>query len=221
MLKSSREKKLHNEITDLATHIEVPEEYETAISAALGEAVDVLIVKDGGLGSALVEDFSSKLEDRVAILSQQDKPRKERKSSLNLPDGMLWASDIVSVDTDMQSTVQLLLGDFVIVNTMKEAFSGREHHPELNFVSLGGEVLLSNGIAIIGKGNKSSKVSYSRLVKELSEELEEIESSLVSINKVVEKQQEKIEKIDLRQRELNTQIDQKRRIWKNFYLSKS
>lgn len=211
LLKSSREKKLHNEITDLATHIEVPEEYETAISAALGEAVDVLIVKDGGLGSDLVEDFSSKLEDRVAILSQQDKPHKYRKSRLDLPNGMLWASDIVSVDTDMQAVVQLLLGDFVIVNTMKDAFAGRELHPDLNFVSRAGEVLLSNGIAIIGKGNKSSKVSYSRLVKELSGELEEIESSLESINKVIDKQQEKIEKVDLRQRELNTQIDQKRK----------
>ena len=70
LLKSSHEKKLRNELTDLATQIEVPEEYETAISAALGEAVDVLIVRDKTLASNILEELSEGLEDRVAILGQ-------------------------------------------------------------------------------------------------------------------------------------------------------
>lgn len=211
LLKSSKEKKLRNEITDLATHIEVPELYEAAISAALGEAVDVLIVKDGGLGTSLIDDFSAKLEDRVAILSLQESPRKNRKSEIILADGMTLASDVVSVEDDLEGIIQTLLGNFVIVENMKAAFVGRERNPDLNFVSLQGEVLLSNGIAIIGKGNKSSKVSYSRLVKELTEDLNEIDKSHGSIEKVINQQQTKIEKIEQKQHELQSKIESNRK----------
>jgi chromosome segregation protein len=184
LLKSSREKKLRSELTDLATHIEVPEEYETAISAALGEAVDVLIIKNENLGSNLVEEFSSKLEDRVAVLSQDF--RSTKPVLKNLSEGLIVASQIVSTEQALRPVVDLLLGDFVITDTIKAAFTGQEEHPDLNFVTLSGEVLLKNGIAIIGKANRSSKVSYTRLVKELSQELDQVVSSANEIAKVID-----------------------------------
>jgi chromosome segregation protein len=184
LLKSSREKKLRSELTDLATHIEVPEEYETAISAALGEAVDVLIIKNENLGSNLVEEFSSKLEDRVAVLSQDF--RSTKPVLKNLSEDLIVASQIVSTEQALRPVVDLLLGDFVITDTIKAAFTGQEKHPDLNFVTLSGEVLLKNGIAIIGKANRSSKVSYTRLVKELSQELDQVVSSANEIAKVID-----------------------------------
>jgi len=206
LLKSSREKKLRNELTDLATHIEVPEKYETAISAALGEAVDVLIIKNGDLGSKLVEEFSSRLEDRVAVLSQNFQPKKS--SAVKLPEGFIFASEIVTTEQGLRPVVELLLGDFVITEDIKAAFIGREKNPELNFVTLSGEVLLKNGIAIIGKANQSSKVSYTRLVKELTNELDEVASSAGKIAKVIEQLTAKLktaeDKISFNQRQLET-----------------
>lgn len=184
LLKSSREKKLQSELTDLATHIEVPEEYEVAISAALGEAVDVLIIKNGNLGLNLVEEFSSRLEDRVAVLSQNFETKKP--AAKNLPEGLIAASQIVNTDASLRPVVDLLLGDFVIADSMKAAFAGREKQPDLNYVTLTGEVLLKNGIAIIGKANQSSKVSYTRLVKELTTELQGVENSAGEIAKVID-----------------------------------
>lgn len=190
LLKSSREKKLHSELTDLATHIEVPEEFETAISAALGEAVDVLIITNGNLGSNLVEEFSTRLEDRVAVLSKnfESKPIVAK----NLPQGLIVASQIVACEQSIRPVVDLLLGNFVIAKNVKEAFAVRETHPELNFVTLAGEVLLQNGIAIIGKANQSSKVSYTRLVKELTNELQEVVDSSDKIEIVIDQLQEKL-----------------------------
>lgn len=206
LLKSSREKKLRSELTDLATHIEVPEKYETAISAALGEAVDVLIIKNGDLGSKLVEEFSSRLEDRVAVLSQNFQPKKS--AAVKLPEGFNFASEIVTTEQGLRPVVELLLGDFVITEDIKAAFTGREKNSDLNFVTLSGEVLLKNGIAIIGKANQSSKVSYTRLVKELTNELDEVASSAGKIAKVIEQLTAKLktaeEKIISTQRQLET-----------------
>ncbi len=184
LLKSSREKKLRSELTDLATHIEVPEEYETAISAALGEAVDVLVIKDGTLGSKLVEEFSVSLQDRVAVLSHDSVSKNV--VAKDLIEGLIVASQVVKTEPTLRAVVDLLLDDFVITDDIKAAFTGRENHPDLNFVTLAGEVLLKNGIAIIGKANQSSKVSYTRMVKELTNELDEVVSSAEKITKVIE-----------------------------------
>ena len=204
LLKSSREKKLRSELTDLATHIEVPEKYETAISAALGEAVDVLIIKNGDLGSKLIEEFSSRLEDRVAVLGQNLQIKKS--AAVKLPEGFRFASEIVTTEQGLRPVVELLLGDFVITEDIKAAFTGRERNPDLNFVTLSGEVLLKNGIAIIGKANQSSKVSYTRLVKELTKELDEVASSAGKIAKVIEQLTAKLktaeDKITSNQRQL-------------------
>lgn len=202
LLKSSREKKLRSELTDLATHIDVPEKYETAISAALGEAVDVLIVKDGTLGSNLVEEFSSRLQDRVAVLSHDS--TSKNIGAKDLAEGLIVASQIVNTEPTLRPVVDLLLGDFIITTDIKIAFAGREKHPDLNFVTLAGEVLLKNGIAIIGKANQSSKVSYTRMVKELTNELDEVVSSAAKITKAIEQLTAKLktadEKINANQR---------------------
>lgn len=202
LLKSSREKKLRSELTDLATHIEVPEEYETAISAALGEAVDVLIIKNDRLGSNLIEEFSSRLEDRVAVLSRTFEINKS--ITRDLPEGIFYANEIVKTEVALQPVVDLLLGDFVITKNVRDAFSLRESNPDLNFVTLAGEVILKNGIAIIGKANQSSKVSYTRLVNELTNELADVAVSAGKMTKVIEQLDAKLktaeEKISANQR---------------------
>ncbi len=208
LLKSSREKRLRSELTDLATHIEVPEEFETAISAALGEAVDVLIVKSKQLGSAQVEEFSAKLEDRVAILSQVT-PNPDLISSRKTPQGLLIASGIVKTDQAFRPVVELLLGDFVIVDDINSAFALQERHPDLNYATRSGEVLLKNGIALIGKANKSSKVSYTRLVNELTKELEEIDATSVKMAKAVDQLRSQIQRLDDKLAENQQQSKQK------------
>jgi|LSQX01.3.fsa_nt_gb chromosome segregation protein len=209
LLKTSREKKMHEELTDLATHLEVPEKYETAISAALGEAVDVLIVKNQVLGSDLVEGLSARLEDRVAILGQTK--QKAAISKVPIGNGMVRASEIVKIEPALQPVVGLLLGDFWVTDSLNEAFAGREKHPQLNFVTIEGEVLLSNGITIIGKANKSSKVSYSRLVKELSSEFDAIEKTREELKSALNQIQKKIELNDGKLRELQSTLDQSAR----------
>ena len=206
LLKTNREKKVHDDLTDLATHIEVPEKYETAISAALGEAVDVLIIRDRTLGSHLVEELSSNLDDRVAILGKSE--RQITKIQTPIDQSLIFASKIVKTEPSLESVVELLLGDFVITSSLKEAFANREKYPNLNFVTVDGAVLLSNGITIIGKANKSSKVSYSRLIKELSSDLEEITKTKEQINTVLDQSQKKIDLNDKKIQNIELALDQ-------------
>lgn len=213
LLKSSREKKIRNELTDLATRIEVPEEYETAISAALGEAVDVLIVRDKPLAGSVVAELSQKLEDRVAVLGQLSAPASPKRAFAS--SGYLIASEIVTVEPGLKPVVDLLLGNFAVVGSMEAAFEARENDKELNFVTKDGEVLHSNGIAIIGRANKSSKVSYSRLVRELSSDLAQIETSRGQYEEILAQTRQKLEKADEAARGLQSSLDRALRVREN------
>jgi chromosome segregation protein len=104
--------------------------------------------------------------------------------------------------------VDLLLGDFVIVDSMKEAFTLQEKYGDLNIVTIQGEVLLKNGIAIIGKANRSSKVSYSRLVNELSADLDKIESSKLQCVTVLNQKKSLLETADSQLLKIQTKLDQ-------------
>ena len=142
----------------------------------------------------MVNELSEKLNDRVAILSQavQDPKSKAKK----IFEGGLIASEVVKTDPSLRSVVDLLLDDFVIVEDINAAFSAREKQPDFNYVCRTGEVLMKNGMAVIGKANQSSKVSYTRLVNELSEELKGIESSAQKIDQASNQLSEKIRKLD-------------------------
>ena len=92
----------------------------------------------------------------------------------------------------------------MITKNVRDAFSLRESNPDLNFVTIAGEVILKNGIAIIGKANQSSKVSYTRLVNELTDELADVAVSAGKMTKVIEQLDAKLktaeEKISTNQR---------------------
>jgi len=216
LLKSSKDKKLRSELTDLATRIEVPEEFEVAISAALGEAVDVLIVKDTNLSTTLVEELSSRLEDRVVVLSQDCRPKSALSNGQS--DSFTFASKLVKTEEALRPVVDLLLGDFVVCDDINTAFTNRETHPDFNYVTRLGEVLLKNGLTIIGKANQSSKVSYSRLVNELSAELKEVISSAASIGTAIEQQKHKLQTVENtiseNQRKQSQKQNQRDTLWK-------
>lgn len=206
LLKSSREKKLRNELTDLATRMEVPEEFETAISAALGEAVDVLILRDQALASSVLAELSKSLDERVAVMGEHNDAKTQK--SIASAFGLRFANQVVKVEPDLQSVIDLLLGDYAIVDSLEEVFSNELNNGQLNFVSRSGEVLLKNGIAIIGKANKSSKVSYSRLVKELSQDLEKIDSSRSQFETALEQTRKKLTNADVALNDIQNRVDQ-------------
>src|SRR5690606_32542736 len=89
--------------------------------------------------------------------------------------------DLVRTDASLQQTIEQLLGSYLIVNEMDDALSLWEESKEANFVTLNGDVLLKNGMALLGKSNGEGKVSYSRVTKALQQELEEIEISLKKV----------------------------------------
>ncbi len=217
VLKAAKGKALHREVTDLVTKLEVPEAYEHAINAALGEAVDVLVVK-GELDQAVMRDLLSKTQERFALIGEIARKSRTNKAALGDPRVIANAADLVKTETGLRHTIDQLLGNFLVVKDMEDALSLWGEANESNFVTLNGDVLLKNGLAMLGKTNGASKVSYSRVTKALQEELDQTEIALKKARKVEQHQKNEIGTLEaklqgtVRQRhEENTKLLQSRK----------
>jgi chromosome segregation protein len=183
VLKAAKGKVLQREVTDLVTKLDVPEAYERAINAALGEAVDVLVVK-GELDQAAMRELSSKTQERFALIGEI--ARNSQAQKVNLSDSRVIgnAADLVKTESGLRQTIDQLLGGFLVVGEMDDALRLWGESKEANFVTLSGDVLLKNGMAMLGKSNGASKVSYSRVTKSLQQELVETEDALKKAREV-------------------------------------
>lgn len=177
VLKAAKGKVIQREVTDLVTKLEVPEVYERAINAALGEAVDVLVVK-GELDQAVMRDLSGKTQERFAIIGELARKHQRQKAVLDDPRVLGNAADLVKTEASLQQTIDQLLGSYLVVSEMDDALNLWGESMDANFVTLNGDVLLNNGMALLGKTNGAGKISYSRVTKSLQQELDGIEVAL-------------------------------------------
>ena len=217
VLKAAKGKTLQRDVTDLVTKLEVPEAYERAINAALGEAVDVLVVK-GELDQAVMKDLLSKTQERFALIGEIARKSQTNKAVLSDPRVIGNAADLVKTETSLRQTIDQLLGSYLVVGELNDALDLWGGSKEANYVTLNGDVLLKNGMAMLGKTKGATKVSYSRVTKSLQQELDETEIALKKAREVEQRSKSDIGNLEsklqgmLKQRqEENTKVQQSRK----------
>jgi len=183
VLKATKGKIFQREVTDLVTKLDVPETYERAINAALGEAVDVLVVR-GELDEAVLKELSGRSQERFAVIGELARKNQSTKIHSDDPRVIGVAADLVKVENGLKQIIDQLLGGYLVVKDMDDAIQLWGEAKDANFVTLGGDVLLKNGMALLGKTNGAGKVSYTRVVRALQVELEGVESSLVESREI-------------------------------------
>jgi len=216
VLKNPKFRQQGKGFTDLATKLEVPEAYEKAITAALGEAVDLLVLEDRELNEVLLMDIAASVSEKVALASS-DGDQSKQLAELPLDDAIVGvAAELVNYPQRLAPIIHRLLGDFLVVSSIDKLF----HLPQkiresYNLVTLDGQVLLKNGVAIVGNQRQSGKVSYIRRSKELEAALAKVNAAWEEAKNLEEKYQQENQQYEhllfeaqARLRSLNTQTQQ-------------
>ena len=185
-----------SKMMDIATRLKVPEKYEKAVAAALGEAVDLLVVRGSAFDEHLLNDVSQAVNDRVAILPEKEVQPRQRAKVVEDKRLEGIASELVSCDEALRPVVELLLGDCLVVSDLGAALSLRRKASGWNFVTLEGETILEKGVAILGKSKSTSKVSYSRLVDELETSIAGLDDSLKGAAEIESKESQRLSTLE-------------------------
>jgi len=181
VVEDSRKGRLPGGIEPLSKHIVVDEKYEIAISAALGELADLLVVPAGD-SELVIEYLESKDRDRVALVAL-DRIRTQNKNQISMKDGIFgFANELIQVDNKYRRLVDELFSDILIVRDRKSAQSIQSSLVgTMKAVTLKGMVFHANGVMISGNHTSGKRIGRTRQKNEMAQELSQLDQKINSL----------------------------------------
>lgn len=164
----------------VASLMEVPSEYETAIEMVLGTAIQNIVTEKEEDAKRAIAFLKANNLGRASFLPISSV--KGSKLSLNIrgESGVYGiASDLVKFDSKYDGIIQNLLGKTVIVENMDVAVAvAQKHKYGFRIVTLDGDIVNSSGQMTGGSVQKktTSILGRGREIKELEKKLEELKS---------------------------------------------
>jgi len=179
LIEISRQGLLPQGLEPLSQFLVIEEKYERAISAALGELTDLLVMPLH-IKTKLIEYLEAKESDRVALapndLSYQHIDLKK------IPDGdniVGFANELISVDKTHKILVDILLSHVLLVKDVRTAVKLSNHLKEpITIVTLSGIVFQPNGVIISGPSPAGKRIGRTRQQIELKNDLSLIENEM-------------------------------------------
>lgn len=158
----------------LSERIEVPEEYEPAVEAVLGERLQAILVDDADTAISLVRYLADTHEGRGTFVPRAVRA-KQPLDPLDHPAVLARACDVVRSETH-GDLVRALLGDVLLVGSLEDAVELSARGTGHTFATLGGEVVFPYG-GIVGGDRDGAGAGLLQKRREV-EELRELAAEL-------------------------------------------
>ena len=181
LLEAARASRVRASHGALSAALDIPEEYESAIAAALGEYVDtILLESEEDLEKALLL-LEKENAGRAAILPLRAAAPKARADAPK-DDAILGrASEFVRAPDSLRPAVELLLGATFLVRDRAAARRLAKKLPAAaRLVTLRGEVFRPDGAVLAGGKVPSGALSRTRQRRELRQMLESLEKEIAA-----------------------------------------
>ena len=209
IVESSQHGRLPRGIVPLSKFIMVEERFERAISAALGELTDLLVVPSGGK-EVLIKYLENKDNDRVSLVVLNETQSKSNATQLKLKDGFQgYANELIKVEPRYRDLINQLFSDTVIV---QDIISAQKILPKLEgnqkVVTLNGLVFQANGILISGQSRSGKRISRSRRRHEMQQEIKNLSVQIIELNKNRDKISQRIQEFEGKYQSLQHEIRQ-------------
>ncbi len=187
LLEAARQMKLQGAHGALSAVLDVPAELETAMSAALGDTLDAVLLEAGEVENAL-QLLEAEEAGRAVLLPLAGAAHPP----LTVPaaDGCLGiASELVGAPADLRAAVDVMLGQTLIVRdrqTARRFLASLPKHARI--VTLRGEVFRGDGLIVAGKSasGETSALSRPRQKRELTETLAVLGAQIEALNLAAE-----------------------------------
>ncbi|MCD6356187.1 MAG: chromosome segregation protein SMC [Anaerolineaceae bacterium] len=209
-----REGKLNGNFSLLLEHINVPEEYERAIAAALGAAIEGVVVNSDSEADIVLEYINKRNVPRTILVL--NKKKQNQKSIRNFRGSYLIAADIVAGDKDAFPLIQNLLSHTLIVNDFYQA---KELLLELpigyQVVTKRGEILSTDYTITAGKELRARSFTRKRKkdairleITKVENNYEEMKNSLLSLENRKQELQKQFSEQIKKSDELNSSLNE-------------
>ncbi len=166
-------------VSSLSEVIDVPVKYESAVESALLERIKGIILKSKDDLKRAVNYVKRNALERNAFTSFDVTNKQLSINFSNYP--VTKMCDIINTKGEFKSIIESVLGNFIIVENMDEAFdlyetNSGKYGSQAFYVTIDGDVLEPTGMVITGKGSKILR--HIREIRELEEKISSYKKEL-------------------------------------------
>ncbi|HEY5271036.1 MAG TPA: chromosome segregation protein SMC [Anaerolineales bacterium] len=196
LLDAARQSKLSGSRGALSAALDVPVELEVAISAALGEYTDSVLLTSGQDAELALALLDSDQSGRASILPLDWLSPAEPLKTKPDANCLGVASDLVKAPAELRPALDLLLGQVLVVQDRAAARRVLAGQPKnVCVVTLRGEVFHATGQVQAGKPAMTAALGRPRQRRELHESLAEAEHQIAMLDNEINKIFGQIEKV--------------------------
>ncbi len=181
LLDAAKAGRLNRNAGALGSQLQVPEGFEVAIAAALGDYVDAILLGDGQESDTALNLLEGELAKAALLPLNQLSPLQ----ALTAPkeQGCLGvAADMVDVPAELRPAIDLLLGQVLVVEdrvSARRVLRGKENH--VRAVTLKGEVFHGSGAILVDTGARAATLRRPRQRKSLSDQIQKTEEQMANL----------------------------------------
>lgn len=172
--------------------VEVPEKFELAMEAALGQRLQLLVGDSSHTALSAVDYLKAKSSGRSSFATSEwiGDAKGEMISSITEEEGVeACLQDVVSIPEKHSSVVAHFFRDVIVVDSIRSALRLRGLYSGKTFVTLDGDCLSADGVLTGGSSSSADSgiVRRRREIKELSQQREEWSGKLSLATVTLEK----------------------------------
>ncbi|MEM6109178.1 chromosome segregation protein SMC [Mycobacterium sp. 050272] len=164
----------------VAKLVKVRSGYETALAAVLGSAADALAAENIGAARSAVAALKQADGGRAALVLG-DWPAEQPPPAAPLPDGALWALDLVEAPQRLRGAMVAMLSGVAVVGDLGAALDLVAGRPQLRAVTLDGD-LVGRGWVSGGSDRKPSTLELTSEIDKAGSELAAAESQVAQFS---------------------------------------
>ncbi|MBW3085804.1 Chromosome partition protein Smc [Austwickia sp. TVS 96-490-7B] len=124
----------------VATLVNVADGYETAVAAALGWAADAVALTSVDDAVHAVQRLREQSGGRAAMVVTDTVADPRPRTQIDVMDGVVWASEVVTCPDSVRAAMEMLLHDIVVVTDTPSALQTRNDFPWVTAVTMDGDV---------------------------------------------------------------------------------
>jgi chromosome segregation protein len=204
--------KFHGKMNAVNSLLEVPVNLEIAISSALGDQLDGVVLEANEDPDAVLDWLDSSDSGRAILFPTGQKRTFDKINKVNDPGVVGIAADLVKTKTGDNSLLTLLLGNVLIVSDRATAKKLANALPVWGkLVTLKGEVFSGNGVIVAGKEKRSGLISRQRERQDLEGNLERINRELTHQEGLLQAAQNELEDLVANRVRLEEQLNIQKR----------
>ena len=210
LLQEAQQGRVKGRFQALIGGLVVPAELEHSIAAALGEALDCLLMDASDHLDEVLEVLERAEKGRAVIVPVAEAHVREELGQI-MDEGCLGiAADLVQVVDAWKPAIKVLLGHVLVARDRQSARRILVQLPDwARVVTLTGEVFLGNGVVIAGReGKPNHLISRPRRLQELRESVEVVSLRLETLNDQLRTVENQVADLRSREKELENMARQ-------------